>query len=127
MLADGIMLGEIIHYYSPKLVDMTELYNQFNLGTKNWINLNKRFLIKWGCGLKKAEIELIVGKKKGCLALLNKVMQAAHCALVAQDKGRQRVESEQRDKEEQARKNRCESASAGTTSVSGGRKKSLGK
>ena len=109
MLADGVMLGEIIHYYSPKSVNMTELYSQFNLGTKNWINLNKRFLIKWGCGLKKADVDLIVGKKKGCLSLLNKVMEAAQNALTAQDSAKQKEKTKEEQAERRERAERTES------------------
>lgn len=60
--ADGLMMAELIHHYSPKLVSVHNYPPANSLGKKieNWNTLNTRVLKKLGITLTKQQIEDIV-------------------------------------------------------------------
>lgn len=67
--SDGLLMAEIIHHYSPKIV-ATHNYPSSNAVTKkivNWTTLNNKVLKKIGIALSKPEIEDLANSIPGAI------------------------------------------------------------
>lgn len=60
--ADGLMMAELIHHYSPRLVSVHNYppANSITKKVENWNTLNARVLKKLGISLSKQQIDDIV-------------------------------------------------------------------
>ena len=70
--SDGVMFGEIIHYYLPDKVNMHDLYDK--RGAKNWSMLSTKFLRRMGFDLHKEDVEVIVKKRRGAAEVVGPIL-----------------------------------------------------